>query len=647
MVYRPDLDFLRAIAVLGVVLFHIGVPQFRSGFIGVDVFLVLSGYLIGTIICQEVVQGRFSVRDFLERRARRILPALFILILLNFPMILYVFAPSDIEFALKSVLSIVSFTSNIYYWRQSGYFDPKSEFQPFLHTWSVAVEIQFYIMMCLLTALFLRRKSKHDIARYVATLFVFSFTFSIFCSIWKPGVAFYLLPSRLWEFLLGTLLALFELSSRGNRSTNIHSALLKSTGFLLIVFSLTKEALAEPWPNFSTLIPAIGACMFIHFPVTGKITRSIFNLKMLVLVGRVSYGWFLWHWPLIVYFNYFTDLQVSTISLALVSIGTLLLSVVQWRFVEIPLRNRTKIPTNRFYRVILSQFLSIVIFATAGIFLHGYQKVWEEVRISKEHKFVAGKYLARERELEIKVEDLGCIFTYNESNENQEEILDYCRDKYGKEVHVIGDSHGLVLFDIIAKSGLGEFVINWSRPTSRPQAGISGQYKDFLKFSKDNSEHVSRVVFMQSGSYLLEDQFGKVDSAETFRHKSNFRTSKVNVDLTLDYLEEISKYVSVIWIGPYVESRINPNNPQNWNDTKEISRNVVNVFSKLDLELAFFAKQRNVEYVSSQRHFKFKHNRILVGDCIVWRDQDHWSECGRQRLALSSREFLDAQLFSN
>jgi peptidoglycan/LPS O-acetylase OafA/YrhL len=647
MTYRPDLDFLRAIAVMSVILYHAGVPQFQSGFIGVDLFFVLSGYLIGAIATREITEKSFSAKDFLERRARRILPALFFVTLFNFPLVLYVFAPSQIENVLKGFISISTFTSNFFFWRQSGYFDPKSEFQPFLHTWSVGVEIQFYILFCFLIVLSLKQNTKSTLTKYTWILLVASVTLSMLFSFWKPGIAFYLLPSRLWEFLAGSLVAFFEKKIRKDRDRSIFFTPLKFTSLVLILASLTKSNSGVSWPNIGTFIPVIATCMFIYARSESKLSKSVFHFKPLVFTGRVSYGWFLWHWPLIVYFNYFTDLQVSSMNLLIVSVTALAIAIVQWRWLETPLRDRRSISTNRFYKVIVAQFLIILIISSLGIFSNGYQKVWSEIRYYKGEKIVVSTYLKREMEEEIEVRNSDCMLNYDQVINNQQAILESCSRRYGKAIQIIGDSHGLVFYDIIFKSGIGKFVINWSRPTSRPQSGIDGQYKEVLEFTRKNAGYISRVLFMQSGSYLLEDQFGRVDSAESFREEASFKTSERSVIRTFDYLRELSSQVEVVWIGPYVESRMSPDNPQNWYREKEIPKHVVEVFSQLDSDLKTVAKEQNIKYISSQPHFKFENNRILVGDCIVWRDQDHWSKCGRELLAVDSRVFLQNLLLHN
>lgn len=632
---------------MGVILYHVGSPHFQSGFIGVDIFFVLSGYLIGTIAFQEITENSFSAKDFLERRARRILPALFFVTLLNFPFILYVFPPSQIENSLKGFISISTFSSNFFFWRQSGYFDPKSEFQPFLHTWSVGVEIQFYLLFCLLIVLSLKRNAKRTLAKYTVILFVVSMTLSMLFSIWKPGIAFYLLPSRLWEFLMGTLVAFYETTMRKDRSRNIIFAPIKLTSFILILLSLTKSNSGDSWPNLGTLIPAIATCMFIYTRADSKLSRSFFHSKLLVSTGKVSYGWFLWHWPLIVYLNYFTDLQIGSMNLIFISVVALIIAIMQWKWLETPLRDRRRVSTICFYRIIVTQFLMILIFSSLGIVSNGYQKVWTEFRFHKGEESAINTYLKREVEKEIEARNSDCMLNYDQVIGNQVATLDYCRKKYGRAIQIIGDSHGLVLYDIISKSGVGKFVINWARPTSRPQSGIHGQYTEVLEFSRKNAKYISRVLYMQSGSYLLEDQFGRVDSAESFREGASFKISESNVIRTFDYLQELSRHVEVVWIGPYVESRINPDNPQNWYREKVIPNHIVEVFSQLDLDLATMARLQNVNYISSQPYFQFENNRILVGDCTVWRDQDHWSKCGRELLAVNSRLFLKNLLLPN
>lgn len=249
-------------------------------------------------------------------------------------------------------------------------------------------------------------------------------------------------------------------------------------------------------------------------------------------------------------------------------------------------------------------------------------------------------YLSRDRESQIIALNSFCKFSIRSTDELNERVVDNCVDEFGPAIIVIGDSHGVVLYDILARSNLARFVIGLASPGSRPSNGISGQYSDVLKYIENNRNGVSKVFFMQSGSYLLEDRIGEVDSNLLFQKGEAVRFSEDNIQLTVDYLSKLSKMAKVIWIGPYTQSRINISNPTNWHSSKSISHHVVKAFATLDSHLLDASSQNQISYVSSISNFKFQKNRVLSEGCIVWRDQDHFSICGRELLANREIQFL-------
>lgn len=214
MEYRREIDGLRALAVLPVILFHAGFKTFSGGFIGVDVFFVISGYLITTIILAELEQGKFSIVNFYERRARRILPALFLVMLVCIPFAWIWLLPSDMKGFSHSLIAVAVFASNILFWSESGYFDTATELKPLLHTWSLAVEEQYYVLFPLFLML-LWKLGKRCILVILGVVFAGSFAVAEWKSYAEPAAAFYLLPARAWELLIGAFAAFYL--SKDNR----------------------------------------------------------------------------------------------------------------------------------------------------------------------------------------------------------------------------------------------------------------------------------------------------------------------------------------------------------------------------------------------------------------------------------------------
>src|ERR1017187_810091 len=229
--YRPDIDGLRALAVLPVIAFHLSVPICSGGFVGVDVFFVISGYLITATLISDIHNSRFSIAKFYERRIRRILPALFGMLLVTSLLAGFLFCPTDLKVFGKSLICAVLSISNIYFWLQSGYFEPESTTRPLLHTWSLGVEEQFYIVFPLVLALLHKRVSKQLRTVVLLTAGV-SLLVSIISTAYAPASAFYLLPSRAWELMLGSMLSLGMFPTiEGSAHRNAIAAL----GLILIV----------------------------------------------------------------------------------------------------------------------------------------------------------------------------------------------------------------------------------------------------------------------------------------------------------------------------------------------------------------------------------------------------------------------------
>lgn len=338
--YRPEIDGLRALAIVPVILFHAGFEIFKGGYLGVDIFFVISGYLITTILISEIRQERFSLINFYERRARRILPALFFLILVCFIFSLFFLLPSDMESFSKSIMYVGAFSSNFLFWQESGYFDIESELKPFLHTWSLAVEEQFYIIFPIFLILFWRLRIK-----VVVCLLIFSFLLSISLANWgsyhKPVASFYLLPTRGWELLLGVFCSfiLIFIKTPNHKINN----LISFVGLLTILICIVVFDETTPTPSFYTLLPTVGAVLIILFANKGTFVRSILGHKFLVGIGLISYSTYLWHQPLFSFFklavpqNGFIFMNHQFIMMGL-SFVSLILGWLSWKFVEKPFR---------------------------------------------------------------------------------------------------------------------------------------------------------------------------------------------------------------------------------------------------------------------------------------------------------------------
>jgi peptidoglycan/LPS O-acetylase OafA/YrhL len=298
--YRPEIDGLRAFAVVAVILYHAQFVfhdklLFTGGFLGVDVFFVISGYLIASLLLIHLHEGHFSIARFYQRRARRILPALFTVMGCSIPAAWFIMLPEQMKEYAKSVLSALFFGSNFFFWKEDHYAAAASMFKPFLHTWSLSVEEQFYVIFPLM--LFLIWKFARP---YLVGLFVLGFLFLLqlaqFGSTHFPDATFYLLPARGWELLAGVLLACME-RDKGRVSHTFLDVTMPALGLFLIAHSVMFLNDTMKHPSFITLLPVIGTMLLIWFAKKGELVTDILSSKIFVGVGLISYSLYLWHFP--------------------------------------------------------------------------------------------------------------------------------------------------------------------------------------------------------------------------------------------------------------------------------------------------------------------------------------------------------------
>ena len=356
MKYRPEIDGLRALAVVPVILFHAGFELFSGGFVGVDVFFVISGYLITTVLIEDLENKRFSIVNFYERRARRILPALFFIMILCVPFAWILLSGPSLHKFGNGLIGVSLFLSNVVFWKQKGYFDQSSELNPILHTWSLAVEEQYYVLFPIFLVLAWRFGKNR-----VFWMIVLMAAISLLLSEWgwrnKGTANFYLAPTRAWELLAGSIAA-FVIHNRGVQKNN----LLALLGLAAIIFSIFSYNESTPFPSVYALVPVLGVILIVLYAEKETLAAKFLSTKVFVSTGLISYSVYLWHQPVFAFFRIYTN-QISLhwlLTLVLIII-TFLLSYVSWRFVEKPFRNRNFI--NKFLLFTLSFIALMSLFA--------------------------------------------------------------------------------------------------------------------------------------------------------------------------------------------------------------------------------------------------------------------------------------------
>ena len=340
MAYRADIDGLRALAILPVLLFHAGLDVFGGGFVGVDVFFVISGYLI-TLILVPVSGPALPIVQFYERRVRRIVPALFV-VAVAACVAAWIWLQPDQMLAFASTLVLLPlFASNIRMWKQSGYFDAGAETIPLLHTWSLAVEEQFYALFPLLIWL-VRRHGSGRYAIWFSLIAFASLLASIYGAQYHPALAFYSAHTRGFELLLGALVAVGiapQISQRASRE------IIGIGALLLVIVPVFAYGKGTPFPGLAALAPTLGAALLIHAGGSGaSLVKQALSSRPLVLIGRISYPLYLWHWPLLVFAGIASPLPLGPVAKGVVLLLAAVLAALTAVWVETPLRRRLVLP---------------------------------------------------------------------------------------------------------------------------------------------------------------------------------------------------------------------------------------------------------------------------------------------------------------
>ena len=383
MPYRPDIDGLRALAVIGVILFHADLGL-SGGFVGVDVFFVISGFLITSLILKDIKSNQFSLLGFWERRARRIFPALYVVTITTIGLSYLFLLPKDFEILGGSVIGLSFFSSNIFFWKNTNsYFSGSAEEMPLLHTWSLSLEEQFYIIVPIVFLLLFKWRQFDKLFWVLSAGALLSLLISIVGTIHYESASFYLLPTRAWELGAGSIIA----TSRPIKSYRLRT-IFSVLGILSILFSFIFYDRSSSFPGLSAVPPVLGTALIIWSGVGfGEISRlpivlKVLSIRPLVFIGLLSYSLYLWHWPLLALNEYMVIGRDSILVKLTIVLVSFLLSIISWKYIEQPIRKK-KIACSRFSIFSLSAVgLISLVGCSAFILMNGgfVSKVSKEVR---------------------------------------------------------------------------------------------------------------------------------------------------------------------------------------------------------------------------------------------------------------------------
>lgn len=658
MKYRSEIDGLRAVAVLPVLFFHAGSEWFSGGYVGVDVFFVISGYLITTLLLADMQAQRFSLAHFYERRARRILPALLTVSLVTVPLVLWLQHPQQINAFAESLVATGTFVSNVYFWRESGYFGAAAEYMPLLHTWSLAVEEQFYLVFPLILLL-IWRWGLQRVGVTIAVVGIASFLLSVWASHFEPYANFFLTPTRVWELMAGAIVAWY-LQGRAPFRNDLMALL----GLCAILYSIVTFDQHTLFPGIAALLPVGGTALIILFAGERTYTARGLSFKPLVWIGLISYSTYLWHQPLMVMARHLTTTVLTTSTMWFVILLSLGLAALTWKYIEQPARRYNKGTRRQVLQLaVLSCLILVLVGATLLAFKGHIRAHW----LAQQSPGQRAIFLALENEQQERsdyfntVEGIArmgdCRYLQAQLDKAMAADLQRCAKEHGRGVLILGDSHAIDLFGMMIARFDAPFLVAVAQVRCRPHDINSAcHYDEVVNFIRRHPQVFSHVIYEQAGFYLLLDKEGEKGHRKMFRdiplHQSvpDFAIDREHVKATLMYLTQLSQHIPVTWLGPRIEPHIMRSLliEKGCNADFSLRPNQQEIFRKLDAYLAGRLqtdKKRDVNYVSQLDLMAFNAEVDLL-NCkdVYWSDGDHLSSAGEERF---SRRFPDNFLQPN
>tara|TARA_A100001015_G_scaffold184598_1_gene205396 strand:- start:848 stop:2884 length:2037 start_codon:yes stop_codon:yes gene_type:complete len=621
--YKPYIDGLRALAVLPVILFHADFDLFKGGYVGVDIFFVISGYLITNIIIFDLKKKKFSLKDFYFRRSRRILPALFFIVFLTLIFGIYLIPEHELESFGKQIFSVLIFLSNFFFWKNTGYFSPSSELQPLLHTWSLAVEEQFYIFFPIFFIIIWKFKYRNIIFILIVLSILslilaqiggnfkiqnlsfsppfFNLPFELF---WQAGSSNFYLPfGRAWELLTGSLISiyLFKNSIRDNARNNLFSIL----GFIFILTSIFLYSEELQYPSIFTILPVAGTSLVILYTTKKTSLNKILSFKPIVFLGLISYSFYLIHQPLFAFNRMYFGLNLNFVHALTLIFVSFILAIISWKYIETPFRDKNKINDKnliKYFGIIIVIISSLSLLIINNVISNNKQKLSHEILNSFQMEKVDKCFDLKYAHLENK--DWFCKI-----------------GKKNKKISFVltGDSHALAI-----KPGFHEAAIDKNLtgifsgfsacpPLLNVHSIRSDQKEKNCKLLNDKvfafvkQNNIKKIFLVSKWSYYTEGNYGKTNFSLVTPNESMFSNKNLSRSTILLGLKETLRKYKSIGVKVYV---INQIPLQIYKPRFSYSKSLIS--NKLDLD------KLNIFAVDYEKHINiqkfFKNNLKIFGE---------------------------------
>jgi peptidoglycan/LPS O-acetylase OafA/YrhL len=639
MRYRRDIQVLRGLAVISVVLFHINKKYFTLGYLGVDVFFVISGFVVTPLILRIIgeqpsqKQNIYTLKDFYIRRFYRLAPALASTIIISGFVIILLDPFNNQQNFARQAISALLLIGNFAAYKYSGdYFT--SDPNPLVHTWSLSVEEQIYLFLPLMLLIILRKRKKIwkntiYIFLTITILSLISFLNPIFLNpvYSRFGIqiasqfSFYSPLDRVWQFTIGGLVffVAYKFNFRHTKFLKlINLGLVSILTIMLLSQFLINQKVASILASILTLL----IILLKSLETLPEFLSSIFEW-----LGNRSYSIYLIHMPVIhiidrLFKRFITlgeiELIQSLISfVVLIPLGALSYSKIENRFRSKGIKKKRMIKTHT-SSILLTLIMPLTLLLPFGL--------------------NTGNNLYKDR-----LDDGVCKFWTPVIDSNFYSRFRSCNLEFGKATIVLGDSHALNIYNSLFLANQRVFLVGISKGGCRPNNPSKFcQYSDFEKFIKLAPESISKVLFHQSGSYLISDLSNNLDSDLAFRTSTSFRIRNQDLNFLVSYLNNTASIVPTTWIGPFPEARINSTLPEVWADAVKPNPIVKIAFTELENQIhsTLSASQPKFDYISLIENLGPQQYQIQISDCLMFRDKDHWSLCAEEIYSKKFKEIM-------